>query len=55
MKMARLLLRAGGSPERRANRVWEPAKRINDIVARGVDVMVGPKRDEGGMPIAARE
>jgi hypothetical protein len=44
------------SPERRANRVWEPAgERINVIVARGVDVMVSPKRDEGGMPIPAGE
>jgi hypothetical protein len=46
---------AGGSPERRANRVWEPAKRINDIDACGVDVMVSPKRVEGGMPIPAGE
>ena len=46
---------AGGSPERRANGVWEPAKRINDIDACGVDVMVSPKRVEGGMPIPAGE
>ena len=43
----------GGSPERRANRVWEAAKRINVIVTHRVDDIAGTKCDDGKMPIPA--
>jgi hypothetical protein len=40
----------GGNPERRANRGWEAAKRIDVIVTHGVDYMAGTRQNDEEMP-----